>query len=283
MSERYAVIGNPIHHSRSPDIHAAFARQTHQDIVYEKLLAPLDGFARTLSDFRAAGGKGVNVTVPFKEEALRVADSASERATLAGAANTLRFDGNEIYADNTDGIGLITDIQRNLGFSLKDKSILLMGAGGAARGVLGQLIAQQPRLLYIANRTHAKAVTLASIPSNIHPDVPGLMLEGLTYHELRTHSFDCVINATSASLHGELPPLPEDLFKEGSLAYDMMYGSHDTPFMQYARQHGASRVQDGLGMLVEQAASAFELWRGIHPDTAPVLAELRASLQNSPA
>ena len=283
MSERYAVIGNPIHHSRSPDIHAAFARQTHQDIVYEKLLAPLDGFARTVSEFRAAGGKGVNVTVPFKEEALRMADSASERATMAGAANTLRFDGNGIYADNTDGIGLITDIQYNLGFSLRDKSILLMGAGGAARGVLEPLIGQQPRLLYIANRTHARAVTLASIPSTIHPDWSGLQVNGLTYHEIGTLQFDCVINATSASLHGELPPLPEHLFKERSLAYDMMYGPHDTPFMQFARQHGASQVRDGLGMLVEQAASAFALWRGIHPETAPVLAALRASLQQAPA
>lgn len=281
MSERYAVIGNPIHHSRSPDIHAAFARQTHQDIVYEKLLAPLDGFARTVSEFRAAGGKGVNVTVPFKEEALRMANSASERATLAGAANTLRFDGNEIYADNTDGIGLITDIQRNLGFPLQGKTILLMGAGGAARGVLSPLLAQTPQFVFIANRTREKAIALTSLPNRQNQAT--LVVEGGNYDDIGNLQFDCVINATSASLHGELPPLPEHLFKERSLAYDMMYGPHDTPFMQFARQHGASQVRDGLGMLVEQAASAFALWRGIHPETAPVLAALRASLQQAPA
>ena len=274
--DTYAVFGHPIAHSKSPYIHAAFARQTGQALLYTAIDAPREGFRDAVMQFRAQGGKGANVTVPFKEEAFRLATITFARARLAQAVNTLRFDGAEIYGDNTDGAGLVQDLTANLGVVLAGSRILLLGAGGAARGAIPALLAQGPARLTIANRTPARAEDLAREFAALGPAAASAF--GTLAPE-----YDLVINATSASLAGDLPPLPEDLFKEGSLAYDMMYGSHDTPFMQYARQHGASRVQDGLGMLVEQAASAFELWRGIHPDTAPVLAELRASLQNSPA
>lgn len=274
MSDKYVVIGNPIHHSRSPDIHAAFARQTGQDISYARLLAPLDGFARTLLEFRDAGGRGANVTVPFKEEAWRIAGSASRRAELAGAANTLRFDGQSIHADNTDGGGLVNDIRDNLGFTLRGKRILLMGSGGAARGVVPAIMTEQPAWLVIANRTSERASALAQrfFPLGI--------VDACGYSALQGLEFDCVINATSASLNGELPPLPAQLFAPDSLAYDMMYGPQPTPFMQFAGEQGAARIEDGLGMLVEQAALAFELWRGLRPETASVLAELRKVIQN---
>ena len=271
-ADRYVVAGNPIAHSKSPLIHAAFAAQTGQDIEYDRLLAPLDGFAAAVQAFRAAGGKGLNVTVPFKQEAWQLANRLSERAQLAEAVNTLRFDADGIFGDNTDGVGLCRDIVDNLGVALQGKNILLLGAGGAVRGVLQPLLAQQPASLTIANRTAAKAEQLAQQFAG-HGSVTGG-----SYAALAGQCFDVVINGTSASLSDALPPLPAGCFAAGSLAYDMMYGKGLTPFLQFAQQQGAARLADGLGMLVEQAAEAFLLWRGVRPDTAPVITRLRAGL-----
>ncbi len=267
MSDRYAVFGNPIAHSKSPRIHAEFARQTGQDLVYEAILAPLDGFAAALAAFRAGGGRGANVTVPFKEQAHALATRRTPRAEAAGAVNTLSFEDDAILGDNTDGAGLVRDLTRNLGLSLAGKRILLMGAGGAARGVLLPLLEQGPAALCIANRTPDKAVALAAHFRTAGP------VEGGGYEALAGRRFELVVNATAASLAGELPPLPAELFAPGALAYDMMYG-RDTPFLAYARERGA-RTADGLGMLVEQAAEAFCLWRGVRPETGPVIAQLR--------
>ncbi len=273
MTDRYAVVGNPIAHSKSPEIHAAFARQTGQDIEYSRLLAPVDGFRATLETFRAAGGKGVNVTVPFKLEAFDVADEVSQRARDAEAANFLAFEDGRIRADNTDGVGLVRDIVHNLGFRIEAKRVLLMGAGGAAQGVLTPLLEREPSILTIANRTAEKALRLAETLR--HKAVAASsVLCGLSFDELAGHHFDLVINATSASLRGELPPLPADAFAAGALAYDMMYGAVPTPFLAFAVAHGA-KTSDGLGMLVEQAAESFLLWRGVRPETAPVIALLR--------
>ncbi len=273
MTDRYAVVGNPVAHSKSPEIHAAFARQTAQDIEYSKLLAPLDGFRSTIGAFRAAGGKGINVTVPFKLEAFDVADDVSARAKDAQAANFLHFDKGRIRADNTDGAGLVRDIVHNLGFQLAGKRVLLLGAGGAAQGVLAPLLEHGPRILTIANRTVEKALRLAETFRH-KPAAEASVLSGLGFGELAGHHFDLVINATSSSLQGELPPLPADAFAAGALAYDMMYGSRPTPFLAFAAAHGA-KTSDGLGMLVEQAAESFLLWRGVRPATAPVIALLR--------
>jgi shikimate dehydrogenase len=265
MTDRYAVFGHPIAHSKSPQIHVAFARQTGQDMSYEAILAPLDGFAGSVAKFIAAGGRGANVTVPFKEEAFRLANRLSPRAERAGAVNTLTFaDG--ILGDNTDGAGLVADLTCNLKRALAGKRILLVGAGGAARGVIEPLLEQQPTSLVIANRTVSRAQELA-----------GLFGHGViacSFDDIEA-PFDIVINATSASLAGELPPLSPAIFTADTLAYDMMYG-RDTPFLSFARSHGAVTA-DGLGMLVEQAAEAFFAWRGVRPDTAPVITSLRAA------
>jgi shikimate dehydrogenase len=271
MTDRYCVFGNPIGHSKSPLIHTAFARQTGQDLSYTAQLAPLDGFAASVAEFAAAGGRGANVTVPFKEEAFRLADQLTPRAQLAGAVNMLSFTNVGIVGDNTDGAGLVRDISVNLATPLAGQRILLLGAGGAARGAIGPLLEAHPVRLFIANRTADKAATLAERFSALGP------IAGGAYAELDGQSFDIVINATSASLGGELPPLPTGLFAPGSLAYEMMYGRGDTPFMAFARQEGAARLADGLGMLVEQAAEAFLLWRGVRPDGAAVMAQLRAA------
>jgi shikimate dehydrogenase len=269
MTDRYAVVGNPIAHSKSPLIHAEFARQTGQDLSYTTLLAPLDGFAATVRAFQAEGGKGLNVTVPFKQEAWKLATSLTQRAKLAQAVNTLKFEGATLLGDNTDGAGLVRDITANLGFSIRGKKILLMGAGGAARGVILPLLEQYPALFAIANRTPAKAHELAQqfLP---HGDI-----SSGEYASLAGCHFDLVINATSSSLSGELPPLPAGVFSPGSLAYDMMYGKGLTPFLQFAQSNGAAQLADGLGMLVEQAAESFFLWRGVRPDTKPVMAMLK--------
>jgi shikimate dehydrogenase len=274
MTDRYAVIGNPIAHSKSPQIHAAFARQTGQDIEYERLLAPLDGFRVTVEGFRASGGSGANVTVPFKLEAFDLADEVSQRAKDAQAANFLSFDSGRIRADNTDGAGLTRDIAGNLGFGIAGRRLLLMGAGGAARGALQPLLAQRPAILTIANRTPEKALQLAEA-FRYHPAAASSVLSALRYEELAGHRFDLVINATSSSLQGELPPLPAGVFAGGSLAYDMMYDRRLTPFLVFAQFQGAAQLADGLGMLVEQAAESFFLWRGVRPETAPVIARLR--------
>ncbi len=269
MTDRYAVFGNPISHSKSPAIHAAFARQTAQDLSYEALLAPLDGFAAGIREFRDGGGKGANVTVPFKVDAWQLATRLSDRARLAQAVNTLCFEENgEIFGDNTDGAGLVRDIVHNLGCPLAGKRILLMGAGGAARGVLLPLLNHQPDSVFIVNRTAAKAADLQA------QFAPYGVVEAGDYMALPGRSFDLVINATSSGLSDQLPPLPGGLFANGALAYDMMYGK-ETPFLVFAREQGVSKIADGLGMLVEQAAEAFLLWRGVRPDTAPVIALLR--------
>jgi len=265
MTDRYAVFGHPIAHSKSPQIHAAFARQTGQDMRYEAILAPLEGFADSVSAFIAAGGRGANVTIPFKEEAFRLANRLSPRAQRAGAVNTLVFDADGILGDNTDGAGLVADLSRNLHRTLAGKRILLLGAGGAARGVIEPLLEQQPAELVIANRTVRRAEELAELFGH------GVRACGF---DAADTPFDVVINATAASLAGDLPPLSPQVFTVDTLAYDMMYG-RDTPFLTFARTHGASTA-DGLGMLVEQAAEAFYLWRGVRPDTAPVIAALRA-------
>lgn len=265
MTDRYAVIGNPIAHSKSPLIHRMFAEQTGQDISYEAILAPLDGFAATIGRLRKEGYKGCNVTVPFKFEAFKLATQLSERAQAAQAVNTLKFDGETILGDNTDGAGLVRDIEYNLGIPLQGKRILLMGAGGAAYGVALPLLDAGAQLV-VTNRTADKAVELAA-------KFPAHTIHGCGYDELGGIRFDVVINATSAGLTDSEIPLPPTIFAPGALAYDMMYG-RETPFMKFAREHGV-RVADGLGMLVEQAAESFFIWRSVRPATAPVIAALR--------
>jgi shikimate dehydrogenase len=264
MPDKYAVIGNPIAHSKSPEIHAAFARQTAQDLSYERILSPLDGFADTIKRLILEGYAGCSVTVPFKFEAYGLATDLTKRAQSAQAVNTLRFaDG---VGDNTDGIGLVADIMRNLGISLMGKQVLLMGAGGAAAGVALPLL-EAGAVLSIANRNLSKAEQLAaSLMQKVQANI---------YSAFENDVFDVVINATSSGLSDELPPLYAGNFAPGALAYDMMYG-RDTPFMKFAREHGA-QVADGLGMLVEQAAEAFYIWRGVRPDTVPVIAQLRSA------
>jgi shikimate dehydrogenase len=266
MTDRYVVIGNPVSHSRSPRIHALFASQCGQDMSYATLEAPLTDFAGTVRQFAADGGCGANVTVPFKEEACRLADQLTPRARAAGAVNTLSFAASGISGDNTDGAGLVRDLDTNLGCRLTGRHILLLGAGGAARGVVLPLLEAVPASLTIVNRDAPKAVRLAEA-------FPGTSAS--TYTDLVGRRFDLIINATSAGLSGSALPLPDGIFAAECLAYEMLYG-RETPFMVQARQAGA-RVADGLGMLVEQAAEAFQVWRGRRPDTAPVLAALRSA------
>ncbi|HET7061908.1 MAG TPA: shikimate dehydrogenase [Nitrosospira sp.] len=265
MPDRYAVIGNPVAQSKSPLIHAEFSLQTGEDVCYEAILAPLDRFAQTVTDFREKGGKGLNVTVPFKLDAFRISDQVTGRARVAGAVNTLVFEGPDIVGDNTDGVGLVRDIESNLGFLLPGKRILLIGAGGAARGAIMPLLGREPAALVIANRTLQKA---RDLQQNFSGD--GNIL-AVTYHDLQGEHFDLVINATSTSLFGELPPLPEHIFAPQSLAYDMMYGKGRTPFLQFAKLQGAEYLADGMGMLVEQAAESFLVWRGVRPRTDAII------------
>lgn len=270
----YCVFGNPIAHSKSPVIHAAFALQTGEAISYERRLAPLDGFALAARSFAAEGGRGANVTVPFKLDACALATELTPRAKAAGAVNTLCFDGDVILGDNTDGAGLVADIVRNAGVSLAGKRILLLGAGGAARGVVLPLLEQGPQAIVIANRTVATAEALVAQFANALEHDGQLQACGF---EQAAGSFDVIINATSASLAGDLPPVPAGVFGPQTLALDMMYGARPTVFMDFAGSHGA-QVRDGLGMLVEQAAEAFYVWRGVRPQTRQLLAELRAQL-----
>ncbi len=265
MTDRYAVIGNPVSHSKSPLIHRLFAQQTGQDISYEAIAAPLDGFAATIARLRREGYKGCNITVPFKFEAYQCATRLSDRATSAQAVNTLSFNAEATAGDNTDGAGLVRDIEQNLAVNLKDKRVLLMGAGGAAYGVVLPLLTAGAALT-IANRTASRAIELAS-------HFPQAEIRAGSYQELAELTFDVVINATSAGLTDSEVPLPPGIFAPGALAYDMMYG-RETPFLAFARSQGA-QLADGLGMLVEQAAEAFYIWLGIRPETAPVIAQLR--------
>ena len=261
MSDRYAIIGNPVAHSKSPWIHAAFARATSQDLDYARIEAPLDRFAATVERFRAAGGKGLNVTLPFKQEAFALCSTVSERARVAQAVNTLVLETG--FGDNTDGIGLVRDLAQNLNCAFS--SVLLLGGGGAAQGVVGALLDAGAARVVIANRTVSKAQALAA-------RFPGASASA--YEEL-AGEFDLVINATSAGLAGELPPLPAGILRSGVLAYDMVYG-RETPFLDAARRAGA-RTCDGLGMLVEQAAESFFIWRGVRPQTRPLLEKLRGA------
>lgn len=274
MSDKYCVIGNPIGHSRSPDIHAAFALQTGQDIVYERVLAPLDGFLETVRGLVARGYCGANVTVPFKLEAAGIATRLEARARLAGAVNTLRFEGGGIVGDNTDGAGLVADIVRNAGRPLAAKRVLLLGAGGAARGVILPILQHGPQSITIANRTRATADALvAQFAGQLaHPG----QLSACGFEDIAA-AFDVVINATSASLASAMPPVPAVAFCQDTLALDMMYGKMPSPFMEFAASHGAT-TRDGLGMLVEQAAEAFAIWRGVRPQTATLLEQMRTNL-----
>jgi len=272
MVDKYAVIGNPIGHSKSPIIHKAFAEQTGEDISYEAILAPLDGFEATIQSLIAQGYKGANVTVPFKFEALNLV-YPSNRALDEVAVNTLRFLGGEIRGDSTDGAGLIRDIQQNLGITIAGKRVLLLGAGGAADGVLQPLLNELPASLVITNRTVDKAQTMVKkILSKNHN---AFSLTACAFDNLSDAQFDIVINATSTGLTDTALPIPSSVFASGCLAYDMMYG-RETPFMKQAREAGA-QVADGLGMLVEQAAEAFYIWRGVRPRTQPVIQQLRSA------
>lgn len=266
------MIGNPIAHSKSPAIHALFAAQTGQHLQYDAWLAPLDGFAAAVQNLIAAGVRGINVTLPFKLDAWALAHQLSERAQAAGAVNTLKFEDGVIFGDNTDGVGLVNDIVASAGVALRGQRVLLLGAGGAARGALLPLLQQQPAEIVIANRTDVKARQLAQAFAR-----PGAVLVATEFHDLQGR-FDVIVNATSASLAADMPPVAASLFDSHTLAYDMMYGAQPTRFMTFAAQQGA-QVRDGLGMLVEQAAEAFFVWRGVRPDTAPVFAALRAQLQ----
>ncbi|TXH62864.1 MAG: shikimate dehydrogenase [Burkholderiaceae bacterium] len=281
MSDRYAVVGNPVAHSRSPSIHAQFAAQTGQDLVYERLLAPLDGFVATVEAFRASGGRGLNVTVPFKLEAFAFAQRRTARATMAGAVNTLRFDADGVFGDNTDGIGLVRDITVRLGQGRGDASVLLLGAGGAARGVLQPLLDAGVRALTVANRTVSRAEDLARLAGDARVRACGFDLPADAQARVRAglpERFDLIVNATSAGLDDAAPAIPAALYPTARLCYDMVYGARPTAFMTAAAAAGCAATADGLGMLVEQAAESFLLWRGVRPVTEPVYRRLRAEL-----
>ena len=274
MTDKYAVFGNPIAHSKSPDIHRQFAEQTGQALSYSKQLVADDGFEAAADAFFASGGKGLNITVPFKQNAYAYVARTTPRARRAGAVNTLSLEADgTILGDTTDGVGLVSDIINNLGWEIRHKRVLVLGAGGAVRGVLEPLLAQQPQHIVIANRTVDKALQLSKGFAEF-----GYLL-GCGFDMLDEQQFDLIINGTSAGLQGDLPPLPDSLIDaNGATAcYDMLYGAKPTPFMQWAAQRGA-KVSDGLGMLVGQAAESFALWRGMRPETAAVIASLRAQL-----
>jgi len=275
VSDRYAVIGNPVAHSKSPFIHAEFAAQTGQDLVYERILVPLDGFKAAVDAFRAEGGLGLNVTLPFKLEAFAIAHECGVRARDAQAVNTLKFEGPAIYGDNTDGVGLVRDIEANLAFPIEGRRVLMMGAGGAAQGSLSVLLDARPGRLVIANRTVEKAERLAERLRADRGLLPEL-LSASSYPALLGEEFDLIVNSTSASLNDTVPDLPTGVFARDCLAYDMMYGKGMTAFLETALSQGAARLADGIGMLVEQAAESFFIWRGVRPQTAPVIAALKA-------
>jgi len=272
MSDRYAVIGNPIGHSKSPLIHGTFAKSTSQDLEYVAIEGPLNGFADAVRAFHAEGGRGMNVTAPFKLEAFEIATERLPRAQLAGAANALKFEGDRIVADNFDGVGLLNDIQRNLGVPLSGKRVLLLGAGGAVRGALLPFLAQKPAALVMANRTIEKAHALAQEVAK-----HGVVV-GCGYQDVADQRFDVVVNATSASLRGELPPISPSVFGDGALAYELVYGKGLTPFLRLAHNAGVKQLADGVGMLVEQAAEAFVWWRGVRPDTRQMIDKLTVPL-----
>lgn len=271
--DRYAVMGNPIAHSKSPRIHALFAKQTNQALSYEAVLVEPHEFESAVRAFVAQDGKGLNVTVPFKQDAWALCQQRSPRAERARAVNTIRVgEAGALYGDNTDGVGLLRDLADNHGVRLAAGRILVLGAGGAVRGVLEPLLRQRPARLVIANRTVNKARELATQFADLGP------VSGCCFDALAGWQFDVIINGTAASLHGQLPPLPEGLLAEGCTCYDMMYGREPTAFLGWATEQGAAVTLDGLGMLVEQAAESFRIWRGVQPRTDSVIATLRAEL-----
>jgi shikimate dehydrogenase len=274
-SDRYAVIGHPVSHSRSPAIHAAFAQQTGEAVDYGRLPCPLDGFEAVVRGFAAAGGRGCNVTVPFKFQAAALATTVSERAQRAGAANVLRFDAGGWFADNTDGIGLVRDIELHAGVAIAGRRVLLVGAGGAGAGVLGPLLERRPAGIAVSNRTFEKAQALVQGHHGWAAD-HGATLQALPLDAPGT-GYDIVLNASATSLQGQASPVPASVLAPGALAVDLMYGAAAEPFLAWAREAGAT-ARDGLGMLVEQAAEAFFAWRGVRPHAAPVLALLRAEI-----
>lgn len=272
MTARYAVVGNPLGHSKSPLIHMTFARDTGEGIDFGKIEAPLDGFAVSVETFRATGGKGVNITAPFKLEAFALATKKMPRAEHAGATNCLKFENGEIIAENFDGVGLVNDIQRNLGVSLAGKRVLMLGAGGAARGAAIPILEAKPSALTIVNRTKAKAEALKAVFSKAGD------IRAIGYGDLGNDAYDVVLNATSASLRGELPMIVGACFAQGCLAYELAYAKGLTPFLGLARQNNAGQIADGVGMLVEQAAEAFEWWRGVRPQTRDIIKNLTVPL-----
>ncbi len=271
--DRYGVVGNPIAHSRSPEIHQRFARQARQHLSYERIEAPLDGFEDKALSLREAGYGGLNVTLPFKIDAAKLADDLTARARIAGAVNTLKFDGDTIIGDNTDGIGFVRDLRERLKFSFSDCTVLILGAGGVVRGLIGSLLDESPRWLAVANRSHKRAEELAE----------EFGVEAIHFDEIPAEHFDLIINGTSTSLHHEAPAIDPDTFNDCVLAYDLVYAAEPTPFMQLAQSGGAKNVVDGLGMLIEQAAESFLLWRGVRPDTGAVYRELRELLKRESA
>ncbi|MGZ5090666.1 MAG: shikimate dehydrogenase [Burkholderiales bacterium] len=273
MTDHYAVIGNPVAHSKSPFIHAEFARQTGEDLSYDALYSELTGFEAAVMRFREGGGRGLNVTVPFKHRAYALAEHLTARAKSALAVNTLTFSEDSVSGDNTDGAGLIRDLTANLRVTLLAKRILLMGAGGASYGVCGPLLDQRPAVLVVANRSLDKAVALCQRFDAVHTQDTDM--RAAAYGDLAGEQFDLIINATSAGLANAMPALPAGVFAPGALAYEMVYDKA-TPFMQFAQREGA-HTADGLGMLVEQAAESFYVWRGVRPRTASVIQLLRAS------
>ena len=279
--DSYCVFGHPIAHSKSPWIQARFAELTGQTLQYEKTWVPLDAFNATVHAFKAAGGKGCNVTLPFKTEAAALATECSPRVALAQACNTLKFDGEHIYGENTDGLGLVTDLVSNAGFSLQGRRILLIGAGGASAGVLGPLLTQKPHCIWVANRSVDKANHLVARHASL-AEMEGVDCQafGLTHEAILSQSFDLVINASSSSLQQAALPVPATVLQPNGLACDLMYGPAAQGFLEWARAHG-TEARDGLGMLVEQAAASFQLWRGVQPPTQQVLAELRALVSPS--
>lgn len=269
MTDLYAVMGNPIGHSKSPQIHTAFAKITDQNMLYSAILVPLDGFDTAVDDFFRRGGKGLNITVPFKEDAWRYADKFTARAQRAEAVNTLqKLEDGTVLADNTDGVGMVRDIMVNQGVTIEGKRVLILGAGGAVRGILQPVLEQKPASVTLANRTVSKAEALA----NDFADLGDITVSG--FAEV-AGQFDLIINGTSASLAGELPPVPATCIASDTVSYDMMYGAETTVFNQWALDHGAAKAIDGLGMLVEQAAEAFLLWRDVRPATEGVMSAIR--------
>lgn len=272
---RFVLFGHPVAHSWSPFIHGMFARQTQQDLSYRLYESPPERFRSDVLEFFSAGGRGINVTVPHKHAAADLVNELTPRAQLADAVNTITLDGQNLVGDNTDGIGLVADLRGNLGLRWTEPRILVLGAGGAARGVIGPLLELHPRALVIANRTVARADQL------VREFAPFGPVSGCAFGELQQEHFDLIINATSASLRGEVPAIPPGVVDALTTCYDMSYGTTETPFTNWGRIHGAERSVQGWGMLVEQAAEAFGLWRGVRPDTAPVLEALRSRMHTA--